>query len=86
MLYAIFPAEKQNKPQLLFDIAAGSLRKSPVSSSPGDEVPHIFIRKPRLRLGKISISTAKSLLQQYRHGGNSGHGADSPFRLRLTSF
>jgi hypothetical protein len=63
MLYAIFPAEKQNKPQLLFDMAAGSLRKSPVSSSQGDEVPHIFIRKPRLRLGKISISTAKRLLQ-----------------------
>ena len=43
-------------------MASGSLRKSPVSSSSGDEVPHILIRKPRVRLGKISISSAKVAL------------------------
>jgi len=42
-----------------------------VSSSSGDEVPHILIRKPRVRLGKISISSAKRLLQQYLPGADS---------------
>jgi hypothetical protein len=33
-----------------WDIASGSLPRSPVSLSPGDEVPHMFTQKPRLRL------------------------------------
>ena len=40
-----------------------SLPKSPVRSSSGDEVPHMFTRKPRLRPGKFSIRGAKRLLQ-----------------------
>ncbi|HWX33286.1 MAG TPA: hypothetical protein VNZ53_38395, partial [Steroidobacteraceae bacterium] len=35
-----FPARRQNKPRSLIDVASGSLARSPVSLSPGDEVPH----------------------------------------------
>jgi hypothetical protein len=38
-----------------------------VSLSSGDEVPHIFTRKSRLQPGEFLISSAKRLLQQYRH-------------------
>jgi hypothetical protein len=58
-----FLARRRSKSRLLIDMASDSLPKSPVSSSPGDEVPHMFTRKPRLRLGKIVISSAKRLLQ-----------------------
>jgi hypothetical protein len=44
-------------------VASGSLPKSPVSLSPGDEVPHMFTRKPRLQLEKFAINAAKRLLQ-----------------------
>src|SRR6266436_4585103 len=33
-----FPARRRNKPRSLIDVASGSLPKSPVSLSPGDEV------------------------------------------------
>jgi len=36
-----------------------------VSLSSGDEVPHIFTRKSRLRPGEFLITSAKRLLQQY---------------------
>jgi hypothetical protein len=36
-----------------------------VSLSSGDEVPHIFTRKLRLRPGEFLITSAKRLLQQY---------------------
>jgi hypothetical protein len=38
-----------------------------VSLSSGDEVPHIFTRKSRLQPGEFLITSAKRLLQQYRH-------------------
>jgi hypothetical protein len=38
-----------------------------VSLSSGDEVPHIFTRKSRLKPGEFLITSAKGLLQQYRH-------------------
>jgi hypothetical protein len=38
-----------------------------VSLSAGDEVPHIFTRKSRLQPGEFLITSAKRLLQQYRH-------------------
>jgi hypothetical protein len=38
--------------------------RSPVSLSPGDEVPHIFTRAPRLRLEKLAIICTRRLLQQ----------------------
>src|SRR4051812_4229965 len=47
-------------------MASGSPRKSPVSSSPCDEVPHIFSRKSRLRPAKFSCPGAKRLLQHNR--------------------
>ena len=62
-----FPARSRNKPRSLIDVASGSLPKSPVSLSPGDEVPHMFTRKPRLQLEKFAINGAKRLLQQNRH-------------------
>src|SRR5258707_15682988 len=37
-----FPARRRNKPRSLIDVASGSLPKSPVSLSPGDEVPPMF--------------------------------------------
>jgi hypothetical protein len=36
------------------NVASGSLSRSPVSLSPGDEVPHMFTRKPRLRPEKFA--------------------------------
>jgi hypothetical protein len=38
-----------------------------VSSSLCDEVPHIFIPKSHLEPREFLISSAKRLLQQYRH-------------------
>src|ERR1019366_7463256 len=48
-------------------MASGLLPKSPVSSSLCDEVPHIFIPKSHLEPREFLISSAKRLLQQYRH-------------------
>src|ERR1700730_2985700 len=62
-----FPARRQNKPRSLIDVASGSLARSPVSLSPGDEVPHMFTRKPHPRLEKFAITCTKRLLQQNRH-------------------
>jgi hypothetical protein len=60
-------AIRRNKPQSPIDIASISLPKSPVSSSPGDVIPHMFIRKSRLQLGNLVTSDAKRLLQHNRH-------------------
>jgi hypothetical protein len=49
------------------DVASITLRRSPVSLSSGDEVPHIFTRKSRLRPKEFLITSAKRLLQQNRH-------------------
>src|SRR3954464_11482735 len=85
-----FPARSRNKPRSLIDVASGSLPKSPVSLSPGDEVPHMFTRKPRLQLEKFAINGAKRLLQHNRHiaaphvcdrvsgVGESGHRIPGP--------
>src|ERR1017187_9211288 len=48
-------------------MASGLLPKSPVSSSLCDEVPRIFIPKSHLEPREFLISSAKRLLQQYRH-------------------
>jgi hypothetical protein len=48
-------------------MASGLLPKSPVSSSLCDEVPHVFIPKSHLEPREFLISSAKRLLQQYRH-------------------
>src|SRR6476659_1719313 len=54
-----FPVRSRNKPRSLIDVASGSLPKSPVSLSPGDEVPHMFTRKPRLQLEKFCDQRCK---------------------------
>jgi hypothetical protein len=41
-----------------------ALPRSSASLSLDDEVPHIFARKSRLKLGKFLITSAKRLLQQ----------------------
>src|SRR5215211_2397165 len=61
-----FLARRQSKSRPPIDMASGSLPKSPVSSSPWDEVPHMFTRKPRLRPAKFSNPGAKRLLQHNR--------------------
>ncbi len=38
-----------------------------MGSAQDDVVPHIIIRSPRLRSGKIVFGDAKRLLQHYRH-------------------
>src|SRR4051812_33692051 len=58
-------------------LASGSLPKSPVSSPPGDEVPHMFTRKPRLQPGKSLVSGAKRLLQHNRPVADIASGRPS---------
>src|ERR1039458_4578153 len=48
-------------------MASGLLPKSPLCSSRCDEIPHIFIPKSHLEPREFLISSAKRLLQQYRH-------------------
>jgi hypothetical protein len=62
-----FPARRRNKPRSLINVVSGSLPKSPVSLSPGDEVPHMFTRKPLLQPEKFAVDGAKRLLQHNRH-------------------
>jgi hypothetical protein len=71
------PARRPNKPRSLIDVASGSLPKSPVSLSPGDEVPHMFTRKPRLQLEKFAINGAKRLLQHNLPTADSCTAANS---------
>src|ERR1700738_2506890 len=61
---ANFPAVRESDPRSLIDMASITLPRSPVSLSSGDEVPHIFTRKSRLRRGEFLITSAKRLLQQ----------------------
>ena len=58
-----FFAKTQNGKQSPIRIDAIALSKSPVSSTLGDEVPHIFTRKPRLRPLEFLILGAKRLLR-----------------------
>jgi hypothetical protein len=60
-----FPARRQTNRRSPIWVASITLPKSPVSSSSGDEVPHIFTRKSRLQPGEFLITSAKGLLQQY---------------------
>jgi hypothetical protein len=46
--------------------APNSFPGSPVSFSPGNEVPHIFTQKSRQQPIKILVSSGKALLQQNR--------------------
>src|SRR5450759_5787453 len=76
-------------------MAAGSLPKSPVSSSLCHEVPHIFIPKSHLEAREFLISSAKRLLQHNRHLADidqplvisralSGHALNHPAKKSTT--
>src|SRR6516165_10765516 len=60
-----FPAESRYVRRPPIFVASVPLPRSPVSLWSGDEVPHIFTRKSRLRPGEFLVSSAKRLLQQY---------------------
>src|SRR6516165_8073304 len=62
-----FPATRRTNRRPAICVASIALPKSPVNSSSGDEVPHIFTRKSRLQPGEFLITGAKRLLQQYRY-------------------
>src|SRR6202023_670629 len=64
---ANFPGVKKSDRRPRIDVASITLPRSPVSLSSGDEVPHIFTRKSRLRPKEFLIASAKRLLQQNRH-------------------
>ena len=67
-----FSAKRRSKPRSSIGMASSSLARLPVSSSPCDEVPHMFTRKPRLQPGKFLNSGAKRLLQHNRQGTYTG--------------
>ena len=54
-----FPARSRNKPRSLIDVASGSLPKSPVSLSPGDEVPPTCLLESRVYSSKNLRSTVQ---------------------------
>jgi hypothetical protein len=78
---ANFSAVKKSDPRPPIDVASITLPRSPVSLSSGDEVPHIFTRKSRLRPKEFLISSAKRLLQQNRQQADS-RGAARPHTFR----
>jgi hypothetical protein len=79
---ANFPAARQSDPRPSIDIASITLARSRVSFSSGDEVPHTLTRKSRLRPGEFLITSAKRLLQQYRHeAGQSATDVRSWWKL-----
>src|SRR2546428_243033 len=62
-----FPAIRRSDRRPPNRVPSITLPRSPVSLSSGDEVPHIFTRKSRLQPAEFLITSAKRLLQQYRH-------------------
>ena len=66
-----FPAVRRSEQRTPIRVASITLPRSPVSLSSGDEVPHIFTRKSRLRPGEFLITCAKRLLQQNLPGADS---------------
>jgi hypothetical protein len=58
------PATRRSDRRPPICVASITLPRSPVSLSSGDEVPHIFTRKSRLKPGEFLITSAKGLLQQ----------------------
>src|SRR5712691_6979212 len=58
-----FFAKTRNGKQSPIRITSIALPKSPVSLTCGDEVPHIFTRKPRLQPAEFLNPSAKRLLQ-----------------------
>src|SRR5258708_12673590 len=63
--------------------ASITLPGSPVSLSVGDEAPHIFTRRSRLKPGEFLITSAKRLLQHNRHEAADRGSATSRQILRV---
>jgi ABC-type uncharacterized transport system substrate-binding protein len=57
-----FPPTRRTNRRSAICVPSIALPKSPVNSSSGDEVPHIFTRKSRLQPGEFLITSAKRLL------------------------
>src|ERR1700730_6912613 len=57
---------KKSDRQRPIDVGSMTLPRSPASLSSGNEVPHIFTRKSRVRPKEILITSAKRLFQQHR--------------------
>src|SRR5262249_23084794 len=96
---ANFPAVKKSDRRPLIRVPSIALPRSSASLSSGDEVPHIFTRKSRLKPGKFLITSAKRLLQQYLPTADQCIAANTkasnvesaaqrnhPFSSRLSSF
>ena len=71
-----FPAKGRRDRRPSISVLSIALRRSPVSLPSGDEVPHIFTRKARLRPREFLISSAKRLLQQNLPKGDIRIAAD----------
>jgi hypothetical protein len=56
-----FPTKNKDGKKSLIRLAAAALSKSPVSLTLGDEAPHVFIRKQRLRPSEFFLIGAKRL-------------------------
>jgi hypothetical protein len=67
----LFFAKTRNRKPSLIRLASIALPRSPVSLTSGDEVPHIFTRKPRVRAAKFLSASAKRVLQHIP--ADSGH-------------
>ena len=65
-----FFAKTRNGKQSTIRIISIALPKSHVSFTRGDEVPHIFTRKPRLQPAEFLITSAKRLLQHNLPGAD----------------
>src|SRR6516165_9874768 len=63
-LGANFSAVKKIHRRPLIRVSSIALRRPSVNLSSGDEVPHIFTRKSRVRPKEILMTSAKGLLQQ----------------------
>ena len=72
-----FPTKGRRHRRPSISVLSIALRRSPVSLPSGDEVPHIFTWKARLRPREFLISSAKRLLQQYRPGADSCGAANT---------
>ena len=77
-----FFAKIQHGQQSPIRITSLALPKSPVRFARGDEVPHIYTRKPRLQPAEVLITGAKRLLQhnppESRHSGRRSSHAAAP--------
>src|SRR6516165_7900703 len=80
-----FPAVRRFDRRPPIYVVSITLPRSPVSLSSGDEVPHIFTRKSRLKPGEFLITSAKRLLQQYLPQADSCTAANAAHGQLLSS-